>query len=62
MRGSEFVFDYAHLLCYESNKTSFNRCGLYMDSSNRIKNKNATNLINKKDNKCFQYVVTAKLN
>ena len=34
-----------------------------MDSPDWIKNKQATiNLMNKKDNKCFQYTVTVALN
>ena len=36
---------------------------IYIDSSVWIKNKEAaTNSINKKDNKCFQYAVTVTLN
>ena len=52
IKGSEFVFDFVHLLyckCYKS--------------PNWIKNKKATvNPINKKDNKCFQYTITLELN
>ena len=37
--------------------------GLYIDSPDQIKNKNATkNPINNKDNKFFQYAVTVSLN
>ena len=37
--------------------------GLYIDSPGWIKNRKTTiNLINKKDNKCFQYVVTVAFN
>ena len=60
MKGSEFVFDYVHLMYY---KTNSNRVGSYVDSLNWIKSKKVTiNPINKKDNKCFQYVVTVALN
>ena len=46
MRGSEFVFDYVHLLYYKCHKVNPNR-GPY--------NKKATiSAINKKDSKCFQ--------
>ena len=52
MRGSEFVFDYVHLLYYKSYKINPNRGGSYIDSPYCIKNKKATiNHINKKDNK-----------
>ena len=63
MKGSEFVFDYAHLLHYKCHKINQNRGGSYIDSPDWIKNKRETiNPVNKKDNKCFQYVVTVTLN
>ena len=63
MRGSEFVFDYVQLLYYKCHKINLNCGGSYIDSPNWIKKKKATiNLINKKDNKCFQYAVTVALN
>ena len=63
MKGSEFVFDYVHLLYYKCHKINPNRSGSYIDSPDWIKNKKATiNHINRKDNKCFQYVVTVVLN
>ena len=63
MKGSEFVFDYVQLWYYKSHKINPNSGGSYIDSPDWIKNKNATiNLINKKDNKYFQYSVTAALN
>ena len=63
MKGSEFVFDYVHLLYYKCHKINSNRNGSYIDSPDWIKNKKATiNHINRKDNKCFQYVVTVVLN
>ena len=62
MKGSEFVFDYVQLLYYKSYKINPNCGGSYVDSLD-WKNKKATiNLINKKDNKCFQYGVTVALN
>ena len=63
MRRSEFVFDYVHLLYYKCHRINFNRGGSYIESADWIKNKKATiNLIDKKDNKCFQYAVTVALN
>ena len=63
IKGSEFFFDYAHLLYYKCHKINPNRGGLYRDFPDWIQNKNATiNPINKKDNKCFQYAVTVALN
>ena len=62
MKGSEFVFDYVQLLYYKSYKINPNCGGSYVDSLD-WKNKKATiNLINKRDNKCFQYGVTVALN
>ena len=62
MKGSQFFFDYVHFLYYNCHKTSTNSGGSYIDSADWIKNKKATiNLINKKDNKCFQYDVTVAL-
>ena len=44
-------------------RTNINRGGSYIDSPGWIRNKEATiNPINKKDNKCFLYVVTVALN
>ena len=46
--GSEFVFDYVHLLYYKCNKTNPNRAGPYIDSPDWMINKKPTiNLINK---------------
>ena len=60
MKGSEFVFDYVHLLyCHKINP---NHGGSCIDPPDCIKNKKATiNPYNKKD-KCFQYAVTVALN
>ena len=55
MRGSEFVFNYIHLLHYKCRKINPNRGGSYIDSTDEMKNKKTfINPINKKDNKCFQ--------
>ena len=55
MKGSEFVFDYIHLLHYKCHETNSNRGGSYIDSPDWIKNKKATiNCINKEENNCFQ--------
>ena len=60
--NSEFVFDYVHLLFYKCHKTNPNSGGWHIDSPDWIKIKATINAINKKDNKCFQYAVTAALN
>ena len=63
MKGSDFVFDYVHLLYYNCYKINLNCGGSYTDSPDWIKNKKATmNLIKKEDNKFFQYNVTVELN
>ena len=62
MEGSEFVFNYVHLLYYKCHKINLNCGGSYVDSPYCIKNKKATiNPIIKKD-KCFQYAITVPLN
>ena len=49
MKGSEFAFNYAHLMCYKCHKINPNRGGSYIDSPDWIKNEKATiNPINKK--------------
>ena len=63
MKGSEFVFDYVHLLYYKFHKINTNCGESYLDSPDQIKIKKTTiNIVNKKDNKCFQYVVIVALN
>ena len=58
MKGSEFDFDYVHLLYYECHEIKLNDGGSYKDSPDWIKNKNTTiNPINKNDKKCFQYPI-----
>ena len=60
MKGKDFVFDFVHLLYDKYHKKNPNRGGSYIDSRNWIK-KATINPINKKDNKCFQYIVTVSL-
>ena len=63
MRGSDFIFDCFHFLYYKGHKINFNFGGSYIDSPDWMKsNKETITSINKKDNKCFQYVVTVALN
>ena len=62
MKGSEFVFNYIHVLYCKCDKINPNWVGSYIDSPNwTISKKATTNTINKKD-KCFQYAVTVALN
>ena len=57
------MFYYVQLLYYKCHKINLSHGGSYMDSPDWIKNKNpAINPINKKDKKCFQYIVTVTLN
>ena len=59
LKGSVFVFNYVHLLYYKCHKINLNCNGSYTDFPAWIKNnKAAINLINTKDNKCFQYAAT----
>ena len=61
--GSEFVFDYVQLLYYKCHRINPNRGATYIDSLDWIKIKKVTiKPITKKDNKCFQYVITVALN
>ena len=49
MKGSEFIFNYVHLLYYECHNINPNRGGSHIYSPDCIKNKKATiNPINKK--------------
>ena len=43
IKGSEFVFDYVHLLYYECHKINLNRGGSCIDSPDWIKNKKSNN-------------------
>ena len=47
---------------YKCHKIKSNHGGSYADSPNWIKSKKTINSINKKDQKCFQFVVTVVLN
>ena len=63
MKGSEFVFDSVDLSYYQLPKIGLTRGGSDIDSPEWLKNKKATvKPINKKDDKCFQYVITVALN
>ena len=63
MEGSDFIFDYIHLVHYKFHKINLQCGGSCIDSSDWIKSKKTTiNPINKKDNNRFQYVVTTLLN
>ena len=54
MKGSDFVFDCAHLLHYKYHKINPNCGRSNIESPDWIKNKNTTtNPMNKKDNYCF---------
>ena len=63
MKGSSFTFERVDLLEYHLHKISLNRGSSYINSPEWIKNKGVTvNPKNTKDNKCFQYAITAALN
>ena len=63
MKGSSYTFERVDLLEYHFHKISLNRGSSYINSPEWIKNKKATiNPKNTKDNKCFQYAITAALN
>ena len=55
MKGSEFVFDYVHLLYYKYHKINSNCGRSYIYFSDWIKGKKIPGIhaINKKDNECF---------
>ena len=54
MKGSDFVFDCAHLLHYKYHKINPNCGSSNIESPDWIKNKNTTiNPMNKKNNYCF---------
>ena len=54
IKGSEFVFNYVHLLYYKCHKIHLNHGGLYIDSADWIKNKKATiNPVKKKITNVF---------
>ena len=62
MKGSQFAFNYVHVLYQKCHEINPNQGGSYIDSPDLIKNKKATiNPINKKDNKCFQYAINSRI-
>ena len=63
IKGREFVFNYVHLLYFTCHNINLNPGGSCINSPDWIKNKKATiNIINKKDNECFQYAVIVTSN
>ena len=63
MGKSKFVFESVDLLYYSLHKTRLRRAKSYIKNPEWLRNKGATiHLQNKKDDKCFQYAVTAALN
>ena len=62
VKGSEFVFDSIDLLYYKLHKISLNRGGSYIDSTEWLKNKNATINPKNNDGKYFQFAITEALN
>ena len=60
--GSNFVFESVNLLTYHIHKTRLKRGKSYIKSPEWILNKRATINPKNKDNKCFQYSITAALN
>ena len=62
MKVSKFDFNYVHFVYYKYHKINPISGGPYIYAPDWIKSKKVTiNLINKKDNKCFQRVVTVAL-
>ena len=62
MKGSDFVFDCVHLLYQIYHKTNPSRSGSYINFPNWIKSiKSIINVINKNDDKCFQYAATVAI-
>ena len=57
--GSNFVFDSVDLLDAHTHKTNLKRGKSYIKSPEWILNKRATINPKNKDNKCFQYLITA---
>ena len=63
MKGSSYIFERVDLLEYHLHKISLRRGSSYIESLEWIKNKGVTiNPKNPKNNKCFQYAITAALN
>ena len=63
MKGSSYIFERVDLLEYNLHKISLNIGNSYIDPPKWLKYKGLiTNPKNTKDNKCFQYALTAALN
>ena len=63
MKGSSYIFELIDLLKCHLHKISLNRGRLYIESPEWLHNKGVTrNPKNTKDNNCFQYAITARLN
>ena len=62
MKGSSYIFEHIDLLEYHFHKISLNRGSSYIESPEWLKNKGVTINTKNKDNKCFQYAITAALN
>ena len=62
MKRSSYIFERIDLLEYRLHKISLNRGSSYINSHEWIKNKGVTLKPRSKDNKCFQYAITAALN
>ena len=62
MRGSDSIFDLVQLMYYKCHKVNFRRGGSYIDSLDQIIKKKLTINKKSKDDKCFQYALTAALN
>ena len=60
--GSNFIFESVNLLTYHIHKIDLKRGKSYIKSPEWILNKRATINPKNKDNKCFQYSITAALN
>ena len=61
MKGSNYIFERIDLLEYHLHKISLNRGSSYIQSDEWIRNKGVTVNAKNKDNKCFQYAITAAL-
>ena len=59
MKGSSYIFELIDLLEYHLHKISLNRGSSYTESHEWIKNKGITINPKNKDNKPFQYAITA---
>ena len=62
MKGRSYIFERIDLLEYHLHKISLNRGSSYIESPEWLKNKGVAINTKNKDNKCFQYAITAALN